>query len=293
MAIIAVLDLVYNCSFLYIRCWPLTYPRAIFKGITFTCSLASDLCALALTTERYLVLCWPQQMRNMSPTVTRIVRGLGGLVVTVISMCRMQHAIVDMEKIKPFPPEVKALWEPAHVGVSIFSDMILPFILMVLMIGLSGKIIHVVVKRKRNRVKVIPEGSTGGTRFTSVHKGGVEDDGLEEGGAGGGPSAQKAAKGGAKNQADDGSSVISLVLVLDFFFILNQVGYNFFAVADVIDTMCEKCEAGEKLYYDATFQSDFVECLSRALHFYFYMAFSRLLRKEFLAFVGRTRKCRC
>lgn len=275
MAVIAVFDLFFNCGFLFVRCSPLTYPRAVLKGLIFSCSLASDLCALALTTERCLLLSWPQQMSSVSSRIAIGVRTIAGVIIGIISLFRMQHMVVDMDKIGLLSSDTREFWKPIHVGVSIFGDIILPFLLIILMAGFSGKIIRVVVKGRRNRAKVHAPARAGAAGQPLAL-----------------PDASRAATT-KQTKVDDLNSVISLILVLDFFFFLNQLGYCFFAVAEVINTVCHECQLGDKLYKTATFQSDFVECLSRSLTFYFYVAFSQLLRQEFLTFVARIRNRLC
>lgn len=84
---------------------------------------------------------------------------------------------------------------------------------------------------------------------------------------------------------DEATSVISLVLVLDSLFILNQFGYCLVAISNIIRTNCGECESGMQLGSAMFLVGDIFECLSHSLNFYFYLKFSTLLRQEFFAIV--------
>lgn len=290
MVAIAILDLFFNCGFIYIRCSPLSFPRAVMKGLVFSSSLASDLCALVLTAERYLVLCWPQTMQNLSARTAKVARAAAGAVITVFSLVRMQYIVEELDDMELVSGDFKKAWDPVYVTLSISGDMILPVLLIVCIAVLSGKIIRVVVKRQRSRVKV---GSTIATVSPQAQQQ------REAVGAFSRQQSPRTANGARSNtdlqkaKVDDGHSVVSLVLVLDLFFILNQLGYCLFAASEVYKSICQECEDGIDLYRTAAFVSDFIECLSRSLNFYFYVKFSRLLRNEFLDVVSRIRQKTC
>lgn len=252
MIIIALLDFVFVSAFLYVRCSELTYLRAFLKGFVFSISLASDLCVLALTAGRYLALCWPCTMQNLGPDTTRMVRAVGVGTICLISLTRMHYVVEELNGLSPLPRQFKAVWRPIAATLAIFGEMILPFVLMGSIVFFSGKIIHVVLKRK------------------GAHK--------------------KHSQQSNCNKPDDGgSSVVSLVLVLDCFFILNQLGYCVLAVTEVLKALNEHDEEVLELYVTAAMAGDVLECCARCLHFYFYLKFSSLMRQEFLDAVHKTR----
>lgn len=301
MIIMAVLDLLFNCTFTYIRCAPLSLTVAIVHAFVFSFSLASDLCALGLTLERYMALCWPRTMQNLSARTARISRITGAIVVSTVSLVRAQYTVEDLEVLQPFSPTFKQWWEPIYVALSVFGDMVLPVLLTVSMVFFSVGIIVVVVRRQRIRAKVsaaapsrqsiaVPAQVAVGIRphsprFLTPRKLSHMDQGAQafEDDPECGNSRQNLKK------PDDSSSVVSLVLILDFFFILNQLGYCFYAASEVYKGVCNDCQESKELYVLATFVSDVLECMSRSLHFYFYLKFSHLLRGEFLAVVSRVK----
>lgn len=309
MIAVAILDLFFNCTFLFIRCSPLTYTSAVVHAFVFSASLASDLCALALTAERYLALCWPQTMQNLSPRIAKLMRVTVALLIVVVSSVRAQYMVEDLNALEPLSESFKREWEPIYMALSIFGDMVLPVVLTLTMIFFSVKIIIVVVRRQRSRVKVGPEAVSRlrapvamptavsfvshGNRRASRNAGKKHQNVAALGNFHDDPEFGAASHGHGSKKADDINSVVSLVLVLDLFFILNQFGYMFYAVSEVIQAHCYGCKAELDLYNTAMFVSDCLECMSRSLHFYFYVKFSQLLRQEFLGVVGMVRKCFC
>lgn len=170
MGIISFLELFFNCGYLYIRCAdtstaPLS--KTIMVGVTYSVSLISDLCVLALTAaERYAVLCWPQQMKNLSPKTGLLIRCLTGVVISVIGFVRIQYVFYDLDNsvsdLNYLPKESKTYRESIYEALSIFGDMILPFILVFTMLFFSIKIICVIWKRKKKKLGNIVPATTNG-----------------------------------------------------------------------------------------------------------------------------------
>lgn len=313
MLIIACLDLFFACCYPYIRCGEQTKTKSVFFGLVFSASLASDLSALALTIERCLALCWPQKMQNLSWKVSSTIRVIAALAVSLVSLVRMGYILDDFVIYDYLPPEIVPEANAISRGLSIFGDMLLPFILSIVMSIFSCKILKVVIKRHRAKTKVKPITNLAGpsnsnglaavnsqnskegtnTRLFLAHK-------------------SKPMKGqifllnslfsanqkepigtpvgdNQKTKIDTTASVVSLVLILDLFFSLNQSGYCALVVAKLIRDSCNKCPLGVELYRTTIFVSDFVELLSRSVNFYFYVVFSTILRQEFLLFVSKIR----
>lgn len=292
MTTVAILDLFFNCTFIYVKCGQPTYPKAISTGFVYSASLASDLCALALTAERYTVLCWPQITQNLSGKTAKSVRAAVALVICIVSLIRLQYMVDELDEVEPFSEGFKDWWQPIETALLIFSDLVLPVLLVVSMVFFSAKIVIVVVKRRRKRVKVHPDPHGMSIRLCHVRTMTSYPDlwaakqrhtnvvGLIS------PTDPEFASSIYQTQmakkSDDASSTISLVMILDVFFILNQIGYCFCTVSDVWKQSCGECPFGIDLTLMAEFVSDFLECVSRSLHFYFYVRFSQSLRREFL-----------
>lgn len=83
---------------------------------------------------------------------------------------------------------------------------------------------------------------------------------------------------------------MSLVLILDVFFILNQLGYCLVTVSNCVASICNQCQSGFDFQLTAMCISDLAECLSHSLQFYFYVRFSTVFREQFFGFVCRMRK---
>lgn len=77
---------------------------------------------------------------------------------------------------------------------------------------------------------------------------------------------------------------VSLVVIMDIFFILNQLGYCQMAIASALKDASFLTDTSVEI-----FASDVVECMSHSLTFYFYVRFSNLMRREFMDFQKRCR----
>lgn len=185
MLIIACLDLLFNCGYLYIRGSnpPKSLTKYIFIGLTYSTSLAADLCALALTIERYLALSWPEMMRNLSAKNAKFIRGTAAFVISVISVIRMYYVLFYLEYSSGFPPDsLTVTWISAvRAGVVMSIDMVLPIILTASMCFFSFKIVRVVVNRRKVRANAKatnpskfaasgPSGQSTSVAVTSVQK---------------------------------------------------------------------------------------------------------------------------
>lgn len=93
-----------------------------------------------------------------------------------------------------------------------------------------------------------------------------------------------------QSKTDNANSAISLILILDIFFILNQLGYCILAFSRITITHCDSCGIKPSSINTIMFISDIIECLSHSLNFYFYVIFSRLVRQNFLEFVSDVRQ---
>src|SRR5437870_1437121 len=84
-----------------------------------------------------------------------------------------------------------------------------------------------------------------------------------------------------EQKADKLNSFVSLVFILDTFFILNQLGYCM-AGAIMICTMIYGPDIpSSETQLTFNFLSIIIECLSHSLNFFCYIKFSSLMRQEF------------
>lgn len=259
MMLIAIFDLIFNILFMIFSLMTdETSWLYIFSGaFVFTISLASDLCALALTIDRYVALRWPH--KKVSATrKTSIKVGLI-VVITVISSLRTAYGI-RLTVTHYFPPWVLLKWDNIEIYFYTFSDMILPFLLMPVMLTFSVLIIFATQKRRRGKVRNFGTAATQNTRQ------------LE------------------REKREKMKSIMYLTLMLDAFFLVNQIGYCTLTVSKLYTRYCESCSQSLSAYKVAVWLSDFVECLSRSLNFYFYICFSSLIRNEFYAFLGAMKR---
>lgn len=95
----------------------------------------------------------------------------------------------------------------------------------------------------------------------------------------------------AEEKDDRATAMVSLVLILDLMFILNQISYCVMAGCTINKTLKDSTEA-EEIFFTACFVNDTIECLSHSLNFYLYLKFSSLFRRKFFDFLYRLRnKC--
>lgn len=294
MFTISVLDSLFNITYI-VHKWGDTLTFAVVGGITFSVSLASDLCAFLLTLEKYAALCWPEQMRNISERRKRKLRAAVAALIPFISFMRLQYIGGDLEDTEYFTESVRpSWWSTTYLVIAVMCDMILPFILSISMGFLSCRIISVVVSRYRSRAKV-------GAAATVASAAGVSSRNIDAG-SNLGPVDEPVTQGAhlfeklpantitiqkSQQEKEKVTSAVSQVLILDAFFMLNQLGYCGTALFVIYREVCEDRRMGEELLQMSYFASDTIECVSHAFNFYFYVRFSKTLRTDFLAFVSR------
>src|SRR5262249_51853266 len=130
--------------------------QAIFLGLTYSFSLASDLVTLALTAERFASLCYPQKMNNLPAKKGKIIRIFCAIAIIFISSMRLHYIGHSFESFGIMPITVIQIWDTVELAISSFADMILPFLLIFSMCIFSIKIVKVAIKRRNIKIRVQP-----------------------------------------------------------------------------------------------------------------------------------------
>jgi hypothetical protein len=146
MFIISFLDLLFNCLYLVYK-WATPTVSDLTQGPVYTVSLASDLCTLCLTLERYLSLCYPIKMQNLAHKKKIAIRIGASVVVIAISLIRLNYTTS------------KYVNSTLSTTVNMIGELILPFILIIAMSILSTGIALAFIKSQRSKVKLMSQRS--------------------------------------------------------------------------------------------------------------------------------------
>lgn len=159
MFTISFLDLLFNCGYIYIKCVNASESliKCIFYGLVYSVSLTSDLCALTLTAERYASICWPQQMQNLSRRKAISIRIIAATLIVVVGLMRLQYVFEFIDLYLPdfeyLPKNSGPLRSSIYLALSIFSDVALPFILVITMSSFRSGLLEQCGKEKRKKRK--------------------------------------------------------------------------------------------------------------------------------------------
>lgn len=310
MFLVASLDLIFSTAYMVFK-WanPESVIFILCEGLAYSASLAADLCTLTLTTQRYIALKWPhKKISDRSKVAIQTFTVFG---IFLLSITRFQYT---------FDEPATSLYIPAwfvdyynsnvYIYVGTLSNIILPFVLLILMVFFSVHIVLVVLNQHRSN-KVSPqlelvrrESSALPPIEQSERRGSVFSTTLS-------PSTQiqslfdrrsrhsvvstlsvveriqleqRLAK---KEQAE---SAISLILFLDALFILNQLGYCIYTVATIFRSYNPESDIAHAWESGSDIASDMIECVSHSLNFYFYVKFSKMMKDEFKDFLSRAKK---
>lgn len=233
-------------------------------GLLWGLSLSADLCTLALTFERYLILCKPVCFENVNKKIITIlsiaVVLIGGAARFVVSGTSYTAAAVGVDNQTSFTlySGVTTSWYKSDwfSGLMFFSDTLLPFMLLFSMTSFSIRIAAVVIKRSKSRV----HDSAPREQQQQIH--------------------------------EQSAAILKLLFVLMASFLLCQLGYCLHAISIIV----KKARVGSfssgfhelvlyanaLLYWDASWLLRTIfECMARSLNFYFYYCLSNSIREEF------------
>lgn len=260
-----VVDNVYKYSY-----WG-TVIASILPGFTSGFSLASDLCILALTIERYIGVCKPAYSASQNGTRWRL---FGCFVITVISTVRIVRYAIEFSTV-PVPKDEndtsavqytteEVTWitrTPAYTGLVFFSEVVLPFLLLIFMIYLSARIACATSTRNQARIHAIMD------------------------------------SGKRQEKQDQTTSIVRLLVILVVLYLLCQLGNCFYAMRHIVQQVTSiyfsstydqmRAYVTGKMYISLSiFISYMVECLSRSANFYLYYWLSASIREEFKSICG-------
>jgi hypothetical protein len=156
MSAISLLDLLFNILYPVTK-WGTPDVAILTVGPLYSISLASDLCTLCLTAERYLALCHPIMMQNLSVKRKKILRTGAITRIILITCIRLLYIISELLFITNiYSEEFKSGYTKVATVLAIIDEIIFPFILMIGMVLLSCRIVVTVVKRQQSLLKVKP-----------------------------------------------------------------------------------------------------------------------------------------
>lgn len=172
-------------------------------GCVYAFSLAADLCTLALTIERFFVICRPlgaQSNRKTELTLAYIFGTIGLSIIRLVEYTFMNKTILDPSSSGTGYISIandNARQRRWHTILVFISDVILPFILLMCMLYLAVRICLVIIKR----------------RYSHVH---------------GHASSQQ-----QLHMHEESSAMVRLPFILVALFMCNQLGYCLYAAATV------------------------------------------------------------
>lgn len=301
MTFISLLDLLFCIFNLFLTIWFRSFRNygsisfvamwamLVVRGLVYTTSLASDMCALFLTLERYMSVVKPHIYQNLRQDLKQLVRSIVVIAVLLVSATRMSFSVefqVELAGDRYIYTESWMAKTPLFLGLVTFCDGILPFVLLISMLIFSSIFCIAVLRRSKNKV---------GTTTVTVNP------------AQQAQHAVTAAYSRIQNQSvqnttktsinQEQKSIFILVISLDVLFILNQLLYCMLAIeqllkvqyllsyndsVDRIKTWCltfqiEKCIASAGVL---------MEMLTRTMNLLIYVS-SSSIRKELEMFVKK------
>lgn len=288
MFLISFCDLLFNLMYIptclaFINIWPNPFKYSylgtqlltgVMNGLLYAISLLTDLCTLALTIERYFAICrlttyQNERFRKGFTIVSAILILLGGS--TRFIRSGFEHEATEggvdstgrMTYTSKNTDVSEEVWFQAIV---IFSDSLLPFLLLLFMIALSIRVTAAVSSRRKSRL------------FES------------------------ASNQQQQQVQEQSTAMLRLLAVLVLLFVCNQIGYCFYAIMTILKQAATKPLTFEYTYeqvntvadvylaYGVSCLANFgLECLSRSLNFYFYVSMSASFRKDFRSLFRRVR----
>lgn len=239
----------------------------ILEGVIYGASLASDLCALALTIERFLAICRPTMTSGFNRKLFLIV---SITMIICFSFLRFMRYAFDSHAVENGPDDKGVMtysWENTQISrqswfisLVFLTDILLPFILLICMSYLSLRIAISVVGRQHSHA------------FDSASPQQILQ--LQR----------------------DSAAMLKLMFILIFLFVFTQLVYCLYAISIIVkrriditfdSTAAEiRAFANADIFYNAAnLLSYIVETLARSVNFYFYLCFSKSIRKQVKKFL--------
>lgn len=313
MLIIAFLDLSFDimcfCHFFWFKSYWLTGSTnwvgmnllLANRGSMFTMSLASDICAVFLTLERYLAVAKPHFHKKLSENHKKSTNRVVIMCIVLISATRShffyEKKVVNGNGSIYFYTATELVSSKYLEALSMTSDVVLPFILLVVMIFLSTSFRLAVMKRQKKKIHVISVAAISSnshvtgqvtaqvtSRLTSHPPSKMTSQATDH------------MTSQSQKAAEDLRSILILTLSLDFLFILNQFGYCVYFIAETMlkanqisyesdySNLAGYVKISRFDYYSA-YMSDILEVVSHSFNFLLYICLSKSMRKDFYAFM--------
>lgn len=284
----------------------------VFRGLVYSFSLASDMCTVALTLERYLAVTKPQLHKNLSEK-RRVVQPFFGLAITILTSTRIHYSLektVQKRGSIYYYANSDLGATPFVIGLATFSDAVMPVLLLVSVTGLSILFLVSVIRRQKKKQAKHSEVKR------TVHPVLPSSLGHPEGGtvAPNLPNLPAIAWPPKKDhkkhwkvgkdklrQTRELKSMVTLTLALDALFLFNQLGYCVYLIFHQLEVHAEP------ISFDSTYDEIshwvlitrmatitdafcvYCELLAHGLHFPLYLALSKSTRTEFLEVIKKMR----
>lgn len=248
--------------FLYSYTW--TNIAITMEGCVYAFSMGADLCTLALTIERFVIICRPTTQTGPSTSLTI----LGGLGITGLSIIRfIRYTFRTKVTVDPSYNETvyttvdnysitQSNW---YITLVFISDIILPFILLISMLYFAARVGITIAKRRHSRVH------------------------------------ENASTQLQQQLQKESSAMTKLLFVLVSLFVCNQLAYCLYAASIIVlgqssvsfrSTLSDlRAHISCILFRTSAGSIGYIaECIARSTTFFFYYAFSGSIRREFRLF---------
>lgn len=271
----------------------------LIRGLNFVVGLASDICTVILTLERYLAVDKPQLHKTLLDNQQRLVRVCCILAVFVVSMTRIHFCMdLSVDMIGSTNVYIKSDFgtTPFVVGLTILSDSVLPILLLIAMAVLSSLFRNAVSKRQRRKPEKVVVASISHEVTETILR--PPDTQAHDQPPAAAIVLPPATTPRTADVGRDLRSVLVLTLSLDALFMLNQAGYCVYTAAEFLlaknhityDSSYEEVAgwiSANRFENYANIITSVVECASHAVNFPLYIALSSSMRKEFVGFLRR------
>lgn len=242
-----------------------TKVMCIMAGIVYAFSLSADLCTLVLTVDRFIVICKPTKFPKLvNKKLLYSLTIIGFITCVPMRLIRYAFEYTASESGIDYTGHMtytQSIIDPsaAYNRLVFVVDILLPFILLIIMVYFSTQIAYVIIRRKRSKVH-----DNASTR--------------------------------QRNVQEQSKATLRLLVILVLLFVCNQFGYCLWAVTSLVArdedplysiSLTDFAALADANFYlwVCTMPNYICESCARALHFFFYYAFSASIRREFKKFM--------
>lgn len=240
----------------------------VFASVILAMSLAADMCTLMLTFERFMVICKPASFDTKSRMRFTF---LSVIIVITVGTTRFLSLALLYKPAASITDEngrVTYVYVPTEVSQTMsytclmfFSNTILPFILLFVMLYLTVRIACVIVKRRRSRI----HDSASVQQQEAIHQ--------------------------------QSTSMLRLLAILVFLYVINQLNLCVYIIESYVvkDVTVHYDSSEEDINYFLSLNyfswlcslcGTFSEGFARSVNFYLYWIFTESTRQEFRRILG-------